>query len=114
MAVKRTLGSGRLGTLQDGLIRHVVCLVALGWGDEPCDVVEWFRDIDTLDFLVEGRYIVSSGCGLFSGLTGVRIEVVDPKGREMVFGSGDRDCGTFVIDSDSEMGDFLRCTTPIR
>lgn len=66
--------------LLTGIMRHVTQLIAQGWGRTPSEVVEWFRDIKSLEFLVVGKYDVHGPCRPpMEGLEGTVMEVSSGK-----------------------------------
>lgn len=48
--------------LKQGIMRHVVDLIALGWGETPEEVISWFSDLKSLDwFQDQQRYVAQRG-----------------------------------------------------
>jgi hypothetical protein len=54
---------GRYDQFCHGLMRHAVMLIAMGWGDNAAQVLEWFGDpVRCSHFVKEGRYKVIAPC----------------------------------------------------
>lgn len=53
-----------------GVMRHMVGMAAAGYGDDVADIVEWFRDLSSLEWLIEGAAYRLEAHPLWEGLTG--------------------------------------------
>lgn len=58
-----------------GLMRHAVCLLTCGYGDNPADVLGWFDDFGSRTFVVESKYSVVGNHGEFEDLEGCSVVV---------------------------------------
>lgn len=58
-----------------GMMRHVVCLSAGGYGDSIADVVEWFKDICAAEFIIDGEYKIVDSHGDIADMAGNIITV---------------------------------------
>lgn len=57
-----------------GVQRHVVRMIAGGWGDTPDEVVTWFNELMEGHFIAPAEYeVVGPEHGIFEGLLGNRI-----------------------------------------
>jgi len=63
-------GVPRFDACAYGTMRHMAGLVACGYGDDPGDVVDWFRDLGELQWLVDGVTYRIVGGEEFEGLNG--------------------------------------------
>lgn len=109
-------GVSNFDLMLNGLMRHVVRLIVLGWGETPDDVVGWFGDIKSCDFIVSGKYVVGDEpIGMFDGLSGSIVEMDGefedcPTGKIVV--TDDSSFG-FNLGLPSFVGEFLMSTVPI-
>jgi hypothetical protein len=53
-----------------GVMRHMVGLAAAGYGDDVADIVEWFRDLSALEWLIEGAAYRLEAHPLWEGMAG--------------------------------------------
>jgi len=63
---------------QFGLMRHAAGLIALGYGDTPEEVMEWFEDPRAGDYVRKGEYrVVGPERKPFFGLGGAKLMLDD-------------------------------------
>lgn len=56
-----------------GVMRHLVGLMAHGYGEEPEEIVEWFQDMEALQWIVEGaEYRIDREVEPLVGMVGSR------------------------------------------
>lgn len=53
------------------VMRHSSYLLALGYGERPDDIVDWFNDIAELHFIDGVSFRILDGVGEFAGMDGV-------------------------------------------
>ena len=54
-----------------GVMRHMVGLMACGYGEEPSDIVEWFKDMAAMGWITDGAtYAIDKDVDPFVGLIG--------------------------------------------
>ena len=87
-AVAADLADAGLDCIIGGVLRHVVKLVVLGWGDDPGECVGWFRDLPLWEWVVDGAYLLTDR-GMFCGLGGSHV-VIDGDVAEVVVAGADR------------------------
>ena len=112
-----TMGRGDVIGLVEGLMRHQVRLLAMGYGDDSGEIARWFSEPEAGKFIVPGvRYAIANGRGAFGGLDRMHLAVDS---------TGDRITGSIFIDDDAKayafehdltpvfVAEFTRSTTPV-
>lgn len=93
----------------ESICSHVLKLVILGYGDNPEQIVGWFRDMESMEFLVESDYQFVVGRGSFLGMDGTRVSVsIDD---DII--SIHKDGYDYTIDDTNVAKDFVLSTFPV-
>lgn len=99
-----------------GIMKQVCELIALGWGETPSQVVEWFGEPESGDFLVDSRYMVEVSRGPFSGMAGnaVRLKYDADNEKSVLYLEYDGDEIADTVDNVNLLRDALICLCPMR
>lgn len=96
------------------VMRHMVAMVIVGYGDSPEDIVEWYSDISGLKFLTGTRFKFDYECDPFIDMVGlIGFVDINDDGEYFVNVNVNNDYFCIPLDCNDVLVSFIISTTPV-